>query len=73
MLGRTHGGEGGRDESYDFQGPGQKMTLSFVVPSAEKAYEELIFRDRNIPGGLHRDAGGAMVFETHDPDGVKIL
>jgi hypothetical protein len=43
------------------------------VPSAEKAYEDLIFRDRNIPGGLRPDPDGALVFETHDPDGVKIV
>lgn len=73
VRGRVHGGEGERDESFDYQGPEQKVTLSFVVPSAEKAYEELIFRDRNIPGGLHQDPGGSMVFATHDPDGVKIF
>jgi catechol 2,3-dioxygenase-like lactoylglutathione lyase family enzyme len=63
---------GGRDETYDYQGPDQKMVLELVVPSAEKAYEELIFRERNIPGGLRQDDDGSMVFETHDPDGVKI-
>ena len=53
--------------------PSARRRRYFVVPSAEKIYEELIFRNRNIPGGLHKDAGGAMVFETHDPDGVRIL
>ncbi len=62
-----------RDEVYDFQGPRQKMTITVVVPSAEAAYEELIFREKNIPGGLHLDIDGNMVFETHDPDGVKII
>ncbi len=63
---------GGRDEVYDYQGPDQKMVIDLIVPSAEEAYEELITRERNIPGGLRQDADGSMVFETHDPDGVKI-
>jgi len=73
VLGRSHGTESGRDESFDYAGPDQKMTISLVVPSAEKAYEELQFRDRNIPGGLKTAPDGALVFETHDPDGVKIV
>ena len=73
VLGRAHGGEAGRDETFDYQGPLQKVVVVLGVASAEKAYEELIFRDRNIPGGLRTDGDGAMVFETHDPDGVKIL
>ena len=67
-----HGLEGRRDESFDYQGPEQKLTVVLTVTSAEKAYEDLIFRDRNIPGGLRPDPDGALVFETHDPDGVKI-
>lgn len=62
-----------RDENYDYQGPQGKTVLVFVVPSAQKAYEELLFRDKNIPGGLHRDGDGSLVFETHDPDGIKIF
>ena len=62
-----------RDEEYDFQGPGQKLAISLVVPSAEKAYEEALFRNSNIPGGLTRTADGAAAFATNDPDGVKIL
>ena len=73
VLGRPHGADSGRDETFDYQGPEQKLALVFAVPSAEKAYEELLFRDRNIPGGLHADDDGATVFETHDPDGVRIL
>jgi catechol 2,3-dioxygenase-like lactoylglutathione lyase family enzyme len=62
-----------RDEVFEYQGPQQKMTLTFVVPSAEKAYEELLFRDKNIPGGLRHEEDGTLIFETHDPDGVKII
>ena len=73
ILGRGHGADEGRDEAFDYQGPMQKMTLMLHVPSAEKAYEELIFRNRNIPGGLSTDTDGVMTFGTHDPDGVKIV
>jgi hypothetical protein len=62
-----------RDETFEYQGPRQKMTLTFVVPSAEKAYEEGLFRDKNIPGGLRRESDGTLIFETHDPDGVRIV
>ena len=62
-----------RDEAYDYQGPNHKLTLTLEVPSAETAYEELLFRDKNIPGGLTTLADGSTAFETHDPDGVKIL
>ena len=62
-----------RDEAFDYQGPKHKMSLTVYVASAEKAYEELIFREKNIPGGLKQLPDGAMAFETHDPDGVKIL
>ncbi len=73
VLGLPHGAEGGRFEDFDYQGPHQKMEIVLLVPSAEKAYEELVFRNRNIPGGLRPDPDGVMVFETHDPDGVRIL
>ena len=73
VLGRAHGLEGGRDESFDYQGPQQKLTVVLTVASAEKAYADLIFRDKNVPGGLRPDPDGALVFETHDPDGVKIV
>ncbi len=69
---RAAGGSGD-DEAYRFQGPKQKLSLTLVVPSAEEAYEELIFREKNIPGGLRRDDDGVLVFETHDPDGVKVF
>ena len=74
VRGRTRGGEqGGRDEAYDYQGPDHKLKVELLVPSAEEAYQELIFRERNIPGGLRRDAEGFLAFETHDPDGVRIV
>jgi catechol 2,3-dioxygenase-like lactoylglutathione lyase family enzyme len=73
IQGRGHGAGEGRDEAFDYQGPQHKMTVVLHTPSAEKAYEELIFRNRNIPGGLHPGDDGALVFATHDPDGVKIV
>jgi catechol 2,3-dioxygenase-like lactoylglutathione lyase family enzyme len=74
VMGRSAGQErGGFDEAFDYQGPQHKMALTLVVPSAEKAYSELLFREKNIPGGLRRDADGTLLFETHDPDGVKVI
>ena len=73
ILGRGHGEERGRDERYDYQGPDQKLEVVLGVASAERAYEEILFRQRNIPGGLRTDPDGAVVFATHDPDGVRIL
>jgi catechol 2,3-dioxygenase-like lactoylglutathione lyase family enzyme len=72
VRGKPHGAESGFDEGFDYQGPKHKLALVLNVASAERAYEELIFRDKNIPGGLRADDSGALVFETHDPDGVKI-
>lgn len=72
VHGRPRGSHG-YDETYDYQGPQHKLVLAWTVPSAERAYEELLFRDKNVPGGLRRGADGALLFETHDPDGVKIL
>ncbi|MEE9562279.1 MAG: VOC family protein [Thermoanaerobaculia bacterium] len=63
----------GRDEDFDYQGPDHKLTITVIVPSAETAYEELIFRDKNIPGGLRQSRSGDLIFETRDPDGVKIV
>lgn len=61
------------DEAYDYQGPQHKMVVALHVPSAENAYEELLGRNKNIPGGLRMATDGSTVFETHDPDGVKVL
>ena len=59
--------------AFDYQGPDQKLEIVLIVASAERAYEEILFRDRNIPGGLRTETDGAIVFATHDPDGVHIL
>jgi catechol 2,3-dioxygenase-like lactoylglutathione lyase family enzyme len=63
----------GRDEAFDYQGPEHKLVLELVVPSAEAAYQELLFRDRNVPGGLRHDESGALLFGTNDPVGLKIV
>ncbi len=74
IIGRHRSAQGGaRDEKFSYQGPDHKMTVTLVVPSAESTYQELIFRDKNIPGGLRKSAEGGMSFETHDPDGVRIV
>ncbi len=71
ILGRADEAET-HDEAFDYQGPQHKMTVTLVVPSAQKAYETLQFRDRNVSGGLREHPDGGLLFETHDPDGVKI-
>ena len=63
----------GKDRSVGYHPPEAPMVLTLVVASAEAVYEELIFNDRNIPGGLSKDAAGNTVFGTHDPDGVMIF
>lgn len=74
VIGRAAGAEpAARDEVFDYQGPQHKMTVTLIVPSAEKAYEDGLFREKNIPGGLRHDEQGDLIFETHDPDGVKII
>lgn len=75
VHGRPQPGEGGRewDETYDYQGPEQKLSVELVVPSAEKVYEELMLRDKNIPGGLSRRGDGVLTFRTHDPDGITLV
>jgi catechol 2,3-dioxygenase-like lactoylglutathione lyase family enzyme len=73
VIGRPHGAEGMREESFDYQGPQQKLEVVLMVPSAEKAYEELLQRNPNIPGGLKTLADGGVAFVTHDPDGVVLV
>lgn len=70
---RSGAAPGARDEAFDYTGPQHKLTLNLEVPDAQKAYEELHFRETNIPGGLRRDVDGSLVFESHDPDGVKVV
>lgn len=60
------------DERFNPQGPLIKTRVVFIVPSAQKAYDEIFFREKNIPGGLLKDDDGALMFETHDPDGIKV-
>ena len=62
-----------RSEAFDYQGPDQKMVITLLVTSAEKAYERLLLNDRNVPGGLMTLPDGRLAFETHDPDGVKVM
>ena len=74
VRGRTREGE--RDESehsFEYQGPDQKMVITLQVPSAEQAYERLLLNDRNIPGGLMTTPDGTLAFQTHDPDGIRIM
>jgi catechol 2,3-dioxygenase-like lactoylglutathione lyase family enzyme len=73
ILGRPRGDTFGTGAAFSYQGPEHKLTLTLKVPSAEQAYEEMIFREKNIPGGLKTNSGGTLVFETRDPDGVKVL
>ena len=74
VRGRSREGERDeREESFDYQGPEQKMVITLQVPSAEAAYERLLLNDRNIPGGLMTMGDGSMAYKTHDPDGIQIL
>lgn len=72
VLGRQRG-FAGRDEAFDYQGPQHEISITLVVTSAEKVYEEMLFRDQNVPGGLRLDSDGLLLFETHDPDGVRVV
>lgn len=62
----------GIDEEFEYRGPVHKISLTLAVPSAQAAYDDIIFRQKNIPGGLHETPDGATVFVTYDPDGVRI-
>lgn len=61
------------DEVFEYRGPDQKLVLHVAVPSPKEAYDELIFRNKNIPGGMLEDEDGSTVFQTRDPDGVRIV
>lgn len=72
VLGRSEAGRG-LDEAFEYRGPQHKMEISLVVGSAQKVYDDIIFRQKNIPGGMTTSSSGEAVFQTYDPDGVKIL
>jgi catechol 2,3-dioxygenase-like lactoylglutathione lyase family enzyme len=61
------------DERFNAQGPRIRATLVFDVPSAQQAFDEIFFREKNIPGGLQKDDQGRLTFVTHDPDNVQIV
>ncbi len=73
VQGRPAGRDRGFDETFEYQGPQHKMSIVLAVASAEQAYSECLFRDKNIPGGLRKDEEDNLLFETHDPDGVRII
>ena len=60
------------DERFEPQGPRTNARLVFLVPSAQQAFDDIFFRDKNIPGGLLKDEDGVLMFETHDPDGLRV-
>lgn len=74
VLGRRPGLPRREDDIlFEYRGPTHEMELTLEVPSPRKAYDELIFRQHNIPGGMRTDEAGDELFETHDPDGVRIF
>lgn len=73
VLGRPASGDPRlNDERFDPEGPLTKTVLTFDVASAQQAYDEIFFREKNIPGGLRNDDDGKLMFETHDPDGIRV-
>lgn len=73
VRGRPHGiASKEPDEAYDFQGPERKLEIVLEVASVERIYEEIVVREKNIPGGLQVEPDGSMIFSTHDPDGVRL-
>ncbi|HEX9940828.1 MAG TPA: VOC family protein [Thermoanaerobaculia bacterium] len=74
ILGRPAGEDPRlRDERFETEEPYVKTTLVFDVPSAQQAYDEIFFREKNIPGGLQKDDHGRLTFVTHDPDNIRIV
>lgn len=61
------------DDVFEFRGPDQKVVIHLAVPSPQAAYDELIFRNPNVPGGMVEWEDGSAAFQTRDPDGVPIL
>ncbi|HEY0514501.1 MAG TPA: VOC family protein [Thermoanaerobaculia bacterium] len=61
------------DERFNPQGPHIRAAFVFDVPSAQQAFDEIFFREKNIPGGLQKDDQGRLVFVTHDPDNFRIV
>jgi catechol 2,3-dioxygenase-like lactoylglutathione lyase family enzyme len=61
------------DEKFKAQGPRIQAAIVFDVASAQRAFEEISSRERNIPGGFEKDSQGRMTFATHDPDNIRVI
>ncbi len=61
------------DERFKAQGPRIQLSLVLDVPSAQQAFDEIFFREKNIPGGMEKDEQGRLTFVTHDPDNLRIV
>ncbi|MGD2115936.1 MAG: VOC family protein [Acidobacteriota bacterium] len=61
------------EDLFEYRGPAHEMEIVLAVASPNETYDELIFRQHNIPGGMRVDEDGAEIFETRDPDGVRII
>jgi hypothetical protein len=61
------------DEKFRAQGPRLQAAIVFDVASAQKAFDEIFSREKNIPGGFEKDSQGRMTFTTHDPDNLKVV
>lgn len=74
VEGRRPGGRALPDDRlFEYRGPQHEMEIRLIVPSPQAAYDEIIFRQKNILGGMHALYDGAVVFETQDPDGIRIV
>ena len=73
VLGRRPGAPKREDDAtFEYRGPQHEMEIVLTVPSPREAYDELIFRQQNIPGGMLTDEDGEEYFRTYDPDGTHI-